>query len=133
MSITTTHVANFKLRLHLLLMGLIIGAALGGWAGHEYVHVEMTDQEAQAFHQFIGGRAKEIIGMKKPSVQASSDRQINFVQALRSTQNGYWAIKFEASARKAYVQFPTGGAIALAVIVMLIGRRIGDVSGRSQA
>lgn len=133
MSITTTHVANFQLRLQLLATGILAGAILGAAAGHHYIRQDLHPQTLSAFNHYLPARVKEIAGLYRISGAASRDRHALYLQSLRTEQQGRWAAQFERMARTAYVDFPVGGAIGMAVLVMLIGRRIGGVNGRSPA
>lgn len=126
MSVTSTHLKNFQLRVCLLFMGLILGALLGGWLGDRYVRQDMSPPVAAGFRDFIPARAMEWLGLNRIAHPQGNDRQTRFLYALRSQQDGYWSIYFETKARLAYVRFPLGGGIAGMVLVMLIGRRIGN-------
>lgn len=133
MSITTTHVANFQLRLQLLAAGIMAGAILGAMAGHHYIRQDLHPQTLSDFNHYLPARVKEMAGFYRFHGTASRDRHALYLQSLRTEQQGLWAEKFERMAQKAYVEFPVGGAIGMAVLVMLIGRRIGGVNGRSPA
>lgn len=127
MSITTQHVANFKLRAQLLMFGIVVGVFVGLWAGHQYVRLDMAPNVTQAFNDYLPARAFELVGLHDLTHHRTDDRHANYLYALRTSQNGYWARYFEDRARLAYACYPIGGAIAGALLVILIGRVIGRV------
>lgn len=131
MSITTSHISNFSLRVRLLALGILIGAVAGTWLGHNYVRHDMSPGIVHGFNSYVSARAKEIIGLDRLGGGPSKDRQVAYLYQLRTEQGGRWALRFETLARTTYIHFPAGGAVLGALLVVLIGRRIGHVdSGR---
>jgi hypothetical protein len=127
MSITTTHVANFKLRVRLLLFSLFFGAVLGGWLGHNYIREEMNPQVLNAFNGYWPARLMEVSTLSLILHPQQDDPGSRYLYRLRHFDNGTWAEYFENRAKVAYVYFPASGSIICAVLLMWVGSRIGRV------